>query len=229
MPSVAAAVGATVAVAALLGASSGAEALAWRAAALAVPAGALTLWLAARHMSAPQFGAANTITLTRGALAVLLLTLLGARSIDAWWLVVIAASAALLDSADGALARARGEASAFGARFDMETDAFLILVLAALVWQQGKAGVWILLAGLLRYLFVAAGWAWRWLAVELPPSRRRQTVCVVQIVSLILALAPVVPRPASAGVAFAGLAVLVWSFAVDVAWLARWAGGKSRR
>ena len=46
------------------------------------------------------------------------------------------------------------EASSFGARFDMETDALLILVLAALVWQHGKAGPWILAAGLMRYAFV---------------------------------------------------------------------------
>ena len=97
-----------------------------------------------------------------------------------------------LDGVDGALARGRGEASEFGARFDMETDALLILVLAALVWQHDKAGAWILLAGLLRYLFVAASYVLPWLGAALPPSRRRQTVCVVQIVSLIGALAPLV-------------------------------------
>jgi phosphatidylglycerophosphate synthase len=122
---------------------------------------------------------------------------------------------------DGALARRRNEASAFGARFDMETDALLILVLAALVWQLGKAGVWILLAGLLRYLFVAASFVLPWLGGVLPPSRRRQTVCVVQIVSLIGALVPVVTQPASAALALAGLIILIWSFTVDVAYLAR--------
>ena len=119
----------------------------------------------------------------------------------------VGAVAAALDGVDGALARGRGEASEFGARFDMETDALLILVLAALVWQHGKAGVWILLAGLLRYLFVAASYACPWLGAALPPSRRRQAVCVVQIVSLIGALAPLVAPPSSAALALAGLAV----------------------
>ena len=62
-------------------------------------------------------------------------------------------------------------ASAFGARFDMETDALLIQVLAILAWQYGKAGPWVLVSGLLRYLFVAAGWVWPWMREPLFPSR----------------------------------------------------------
>ena len=81
--------------------------------------------------------------------------------------------------------------------------------------------MWILLAGLLRYGFVAASYAWPWLGATLPASRRRQAVCVVQIVSLLGALVPLVVQPWSAVLAFAGLALLVWSFGVDVVWLAR--------
>jgi phosphatidylglycerophosphate synthase len=169
----------------------------------------------------PNFGAANAVTLARGVLTIVLLALLGAGAAAAWAIVALAVLAAALDGVDGALARSRGEASAFGARFDMETDALLILVLAALAWDEGKAGAWILLAGLLRYLFVAASWMWQWLAAPLPPSRRRQAVCVVQIVSLIGALVPVVTPPASAVLALAGLVALAWSFGVDVGWLAR--------
>ena len=165
------------------------------------------------------FGAANAVTLVRAALLLLLVALLGVAPTRAlaWVLVGLGAAAVALDGVDGALARGRDEASEFGARFDMETDALLILVLAALVWQHGKAGAWILAAGLLRYLFVAASWALPWLGAALPPSRRRQAVCVVQIVSLLGALAPVVAPPWSAALALAGLAALVWSFGVDVA------------
>jgi phosphatidylglycerophosphate synthase len=163
------------------------------------------------------------VTLVRAAFAVLLLALLGTAPTPAlgWMLVGLGTLAVALDGVDGALARGRAESSEFGARFDMETDALLILVLAALVWQQGKAGAWILAAGLLRYLFVAGSFVLPWLAAVLPPSRRRQAVCVVQIVSLLAALAPVVAAPWSAALALGGLAALVWSFAVDVAWLAR--------
>ena len=79
-----------------------------------------------------------------------------------------------------------------------------------------------MLAGALRYLFVAAALALPWLAAPLPPSRRRQALCVVQIVALdrvprAMASAP----PASAAVALLGLLLLGGSFALDVAWLAR--------
>jgi len=200
-----------------------------RALALNCVGGALVLALAARYLDAPSFGAANLVTLLRGALTLLLVAVLTApataKSTPAaaagWLLVVLAVPAVVLDGFDGRLARQRGEASTFGARFDMETDALLILVLAALAWQFAKAGPWVLLAGLLRYLFVAAGYALPWLSRALPSSRRRQTVCIVQIGTLIACVSPLFPRPSSDAVAFVGLVLLVWSFALDVVWLAR--------
>ena len=189
--------------------------------------GALLAWLAAKHRAGPGFGAANAVTLARGVLALDLLAVLGSAPgvVLAWSIVVLALLALALDGVDGKVARRLGETSAFGARFDMETDALLILVLCALAWQQGKAGPWILLAGALRYLFVAAGYALPWLARTLPGSRRRQAACVVQIASLIVCLLPVVVPPASDLVALVGLVVLAASFAADVGWLARRARG----
>jgi hypothetical protein len=68
---------------------------------------------------------------------------------------------------------------------------------------------------------VAAGSLWPALAAELPPSRRRSVVCVVQGVVLLVALGPVIPPPLAAAAAAGGLASLTWSFAVDVAWALR--------
>jgi phosphatidylglycerophosphate synthase len=213
----------TIGTAALLAPGFDDRTLVLRTAVLGALGGSVLLGLAARHLREPNFGAANSVTLARAALTVLLVALLRAPPSDAlgWELVGFGTAAVTLDGVDGALARGRNEASRFGARFDMETDALLILVLAALVWQHDKAGVWIVAAGLLRYVFVAGSWALPWLKAALPPSRRRQAVCVVQIVSLLGALAPVVVLPWSAALALAGLAALVWSFAVDVHWLAR--------
>ena len=198
-----------------------------RALGYATIGGWLLAWLALKHEVVPLFGAANAVTLARGVLALDLLALLGSppSAVLAWSIVAVALVALVLDGVDGRVARRRGETSAFGARFDMETDALLILVLAALTWSHGKAGPWILLAGALRYVFVAASLVLPWLAAPLPPSRRRQTVCVVQIASLILSLAPFVAPPMSAAIAFAGLVALLGSFAADVAWLARRARG----
>ncbi|MGE3956957.1 MAG: CDP-alcohol phosphatidyltransferase family protein [Vicinamibacterales bacterium] len=173
-----------------------------------------------------RLGPANVVTCFR-----LLLTGLAAGCIGERSSLSIAAMVAgitvvvtALDGLDGWLARRTGMASAFGARFDMETDAFLILVLAVLAWQHGKAGPWIVLAGAMRYLFVVAGWAWTWLDAPLPPSTRRKTVCVVQIVGLGAVVSPLLVVPASLVAAGITLAALTWSFLVDVLWLRRQAG-----
>jgi phosphatidylglycerophosphate synthase len=177
----------------------------------------------------PRFGVANRVTLARLAMAALLAALLGeavprpplAALPAAWWIVLVATATALLDAVDGALARRSGLASDFGARFDMETDAAFTLVLCALVLQAGQAGAWVLAAGLMRYAFVGAARAWPWLAAPLPPSRRRQTVCVVQITTLIVCLGPVVPPALASALAAASMALLAASFAIDVRRLAR--------
>jgi phosphatidylglycerophosphate synthase len=214
---------AAVAAFALVRVGAGDAGLPARAVALAIAGGVLLATLVARELPGPSFGAANQVTLARGALTMLLLALLAApRSAGlAWYVVAIALLGLALDGLDGWLARTRGEATAFGARFDMETDALLILSLSLLAWQLGKAGPWVVLAGALRYVFVAASFVAPWLGRALPPSRRRQAVCVVQIVSLIVCLLPVLPPAASAGIALFGLVALTASFATDVVWLAR--------
>jgi phosphatidylglycerophosphate synthase len=168
-------------------------------ASLGYGAGAWLVWRGLGAHPHPRFGPANRVTLLR----------LGQ------------AATALLDAVDGALARRSGLASAFGARFDMETDAVFTLVLCALVLQAGQAGPWVLASGLMRYAFVTAARPWPWLAGALPPSKRRQTVCVVQITTLIVCLGPIVPPPLATGLAAISLALLTLSFAIDVRTLAR--------
>ena len=183
----------------------------------------IAAWTVDPHHPFPRFGAANQLTLVRAALVALVAGLAGepAAAPIAAAAVSLAAIVELLDGVDGWLARRSGLASAFGARFDMEVDALLIMALAILAWQHGKAGGWVLLSGLLRYAFVAAGWLAPWMSRPLPPSRRRQAVCVVQIAGLCAAVAPIVPPGASAIVAAVSLAALAASFLVDVVWLWR--------
>lgn len=226
-----AAVAVLVLLAALLLASSAQLGLDHVAKALLVyAAGAWLVWRGLGAHPHARFGPANRVTLIRlGALS-LMAALLGealprapldVMPTAAWWLVIAATLTALLDAVDGALARRSGLASAFGARFDMETDAAFTLVLCALVVQAGQAGIWILASGLMRYAFVASAFVWPWLNGPLPPSKRRQTVCVVQITTLIVCLGPIVPPPLATGLAAASLLLLTLSFAVDVRTLAR--------
>jgi len=184
------------------------------------------VWIAGAQHPYPRFGPANYVTAIRAMLAALVAGLIGhpATPEMLWSVIGLTALMAALDGLDGWLARRTRMASAFGARFDMETDALLILILSVLVWQHGKAGVWVLLCGLMRYGFVAAGWLLPWLAGPLRPTRRGRTVAVGQLFGLSVALAPIVPAPLSAGAAAITLAALVWSFAIDVLWLSRHRG-----
>lgn len=174
-----------------------------------------------RHHPFGSFGPANQVTLGRGVLVALLAGLIGERSDTkvAELAVVLATTTAVLDGVDGWLARRTRMASDFGARFDMEMDAALILVLAVLAWQFGKAGVWVLAGGLLRYAFVGAGRLLPWLRQPLPPSARRRAIAVVQMVALIATLAPLVPVALAGPVAAIGLAAVSLSFLLDIVWL----------
>lgn len=169
-------------------------------------------------------GPADRVTLLRLSMTAVctggvLLTLAGVTPDRPWWLAVLAGAAALLDAVDGRLARRTGTASEAGARFDVEADAVLLLVLslaASLV-----VGPWAVLIGLLRYLFVAAGWLWPRLRAPLPPRPSRRVVAALQAVTLVGALLPVTPVVvATVGLAVA-LALLCWSFGLDLWRLAR--------
>ena len=171
----------------------------------------------------PRFGPANYVTTIRATLVALVAALIGYPATpEVLWVVIgLVGVMGALDGLDGWLARRTAMESAFGARFDMETDALLVLVLSVLVWQHEKAGAWVLLCGLMRYGFVAAGWLLPWLARPLRSTWRGKAVAVGQLVGLGVALAPVVPAPPSAIAAAGALAALAWSFAIDVMWLSR--------
>jgi phosphatidylglycerophosphate synthase len=134
-------------------------------------------------------------------------------------LVGLTAVALLLDGVDGKVARRTGTCSALGARFDMEVDAFLILVLSVYVAMQ--LGPWVLLIGAMRYAFVAAARIAPWLNAPLPPSFARKTVAAVQGICLLLAGSELMPHAANLGVILLSLGSLVWSFGRDVVWLWR--------
>lgn len=168
----------------------------------------------------PGLGAANQITLVRATLVVpmaaLVLQPAPPEMTALWWIAGVAAVAIALDGFDGLVARRNGQETEFGARFDMELDAFLMLVLSALVWRTGRADVRVLLIGAFRYLFVAAGWLWPILTAELPPSFRRKAVCVVQGVALLVCLLPIVPVDLAPRVVAGALVLLAYSFGADV-------------
>ena len=185
----------------------------------------LLVWHLPDRATAEGLGAANRLTLGRATL-ILPLSAIAARPVVlaadiAWYIIGVATVALVLDGVDGWMARRSHKASPFGARFDMELDSFLMLVLSILVWRSGKVEAWAILIGLPRYLYVAAGWVWPMLRAELPPSVRRKAVCVTQGVLLLVCLGPIISPALATAAAASALAVLAYSFAVDILWLAR--------
>jgi phosphatidylglycerophosphate synthase len=173
--------------------------------------------IASRHPFR-RLGPANGVTMLRTVLVALVAGLVveAPDARVAWFVVGMTAVLAVLDGVDGWLARRTRMASAFGARFDMEVDAFFIFMLSLLVWRFDKAGAWVLGCGLMRYAFVAAGWVLPWMAGPLTPTYRGKFVAVLQVVGLAVGLAPLVPSPFSDAVAGVTLTALTWSFALDV-------------
>jgi phosphatidylglycerophosphate synthase len=133
--------------------------------------------------------------------------------------LVIAAVALALDLLDGQVARRTGTVSDLGARFDMEVDAFLILVLSVLVARW--LGWWVLASGAMRYAFIAAGWLRPWLRRPVPSTMVGKTVAAVQGVTLLVVGSRLLPRPVALAAAAVALALLVWSFGRSTWWLAR--------
>lgn len=191
----------------------GLTAPAWAAGALYTLAGSALFGWASRGRSP---GPADAVTTLRAVLVGGVVAL-AAQGGPSWPLVALAVLALALDLVDGLVARSTGTASAFGARYDMEVDAFVLVVLG--VHVAADLGPWVLLVGAARYVFWAASVPWPRLAGPLPERRSRKVVAAVQGIALVTAAAPVVPAPAAAALVGPALAALVWSFGRDVRWL----------
>lgn len=160
-----------------------------------------------------KFGAANWATTLRLALVVTLG--LGAYGREGTVLASLALLVFFLDGLDGLLARRLGEASDFGAHYDMETDALFVLVLELQLWFGGSLGPWILTTGLLRYIYVLAV-ALRPQASEMPRWWVARYAFAVLVIGLVLAM--MLPGPLGAGAAVVGTVAVSASFVRSAVW-----------
>lgn len=217
------AVAAQLALLALLDAGTGLGPIGWAAGSCYAAALYLLLSGALRRSPNRSLGPADRVTLGRAVLVggVTALVAAGAagEAVPLAILVALAAVALVLDAVDGYVARRTATESPLGARFDMEVDAFLILVLS--VHAASVFGAWALAIGAMRYVFGAAAWAAPWLGAELPPSFARKTVAALQGIALVAAVSGVPPAPLPIAVLASALALLLWSFGRDVEWLWR--------
>ncbi|WP_405068797.1 CDP-alcohol phosphatidyltransferase family protein [Kribbella sp. NBC_01510] len=209
----------------VLAATTGLDVAGW---ATGVASGAGLAALLARAMAHHRrdgLGPADRVTLARAVLAcgVAALTAdsLGGKAPVAI-LVALSTIALVLDGVDGQVARRTGTASAFGARFDMEVDAFLIMVLS--VYVAHTTGWWVLAIGAARYAFVAASWALPWLRGSLPPRYWAKVVAAIQGIALTVAAAGILPDAVTTVVLLIALGLLAESFGRQIWGLWRLAG-----
>jgi phosphatidylglycerophosphate synthase len=169
-----------------------------------------------------RLGPASWLTIARATLAVGVAALTAdsyTHGTPVALLVTLAGVALALDLVDGWLARRTGTATALGARFDGEVDAFLILALS--VYAAPAYGAWVLAIGAARYVFLAGEWLLPWMRAPLPPRRWRKVVAAAQGIVLTVAAAGVLPRAPTQALLVAALAALAVSVGECVWWLRR--------
>ena len=171
---------------------------------------------------AEQFGPANAVTATRsmliGVVTAVVVTSF-TQPVSTVFLVALVVPTLALDAVDGWVARRTRSESPLGARFDMEADAFLLLVLSA--YDGRLIGWWILAIGLMRYLFVAAGWLFPRMRAQLPPRYWRKVVTAACGIALVLVASGLLPSPFDVLAGAIALGLLVESFGRDVIRLVR--------
>ena len=178
----------------------------------------------------PAMQPADWVTLTRAVLVAGVAGLVADsffRPVSVAALVLLASVALALDAVDGLVARHTGTATAMGARFDGEVDAFLILLLSIEVSRD--YGAWVLLIGAARYVFLVAGWALPWLAAPLPPRYWGKVVAAVQGIVLTVAASGLVPRMVGMIAVGVALVLLLESFGRNIVWLYRTGAGPRTR
>ncbi|MEO7006009.1 MAG: CDP-alcohol phosphatidyltransferase family protein, partial [Terrimesophilobacter sp.] len=167
-------------------------------------------------------GPADWVTLTRATL-IGGVTALTADVVDrptpVTVLVSLATVALVLDAVDGRVARRTRTASTLGARFDMEVDAFLILVLS--LYVAPGVGAWVLAIGMARYALVAARLFLPWLRASAPPRRWSKVVAAIQGIALTVAAAGILPQLTVGIILLVALVLLGESFGAEVWWLWR--------
>lgn len=125
-------------------------------------------------------------------------------------LASVAVATLLLDAVDGWLARRRGASGPFGACYDVEIDALLVMALSLALYARGVTGPWVLAAGMWRYLFVLV-------PLVLPTPRResrRSKLGRISYVTMVFCFVTALVVPQSLGnlLASLGTAVISLSF-----------------
>ena len=187
----------------------------------------LFLLAARRHPDGTGPRLANALTSVRAAAAALLLAGLAlgavwpparilAQGRTGWWLVAVLLLVEVTDFLDGRVAR-RLNAGRFGSIWDMENDAVFALALSIANRHLHAAGTYVLLIGLMRYLYVLL-WHRERVPVRAPRIQTlfSKTTTAVLVTTLIVVLAPAVSPALRAACIAVILGMQITSFAWDI-------------
>lgn len=167
------------------------------------------------------FGAANWITLIRGAMFAFLAGFVLLPNLESWfaWLPAgLYLTAALLDYIDGAVARLTHTTSILGEKLDMDMDGLGILIATLVALNMGQVPLAFLLVGLARYLFLLGLWIRKQKGLpvyDLPPRRFRRGLAGAQMGFLAAVLFPVFSPPATIVAAYFFLTPFIFFFLLD--------------
>jgi phosphatidylglycerophosphate synthase len=199
-----------------IGVAGGLTGLAYGAAA------AVLLSRALSRSGAAAPGPADLVTLARsvlvGGIAALVVHSFVAP-VSVGVLTALAVVALVLDAVDGRVARYTRTVSAVGARFDMEVDSVLVLLLS--VYVARSLGVWVVAIGSVRYMHWIAGRALPWLRGPVRPRYWCKVVAAVQGIVLTAVAAGVLPVVVAVPALLMVAALLAESFGREAWWLWR--------
>jgi len=204
--------------------------LSWLSASTATFCFLLLAALVAKYSRSRGLRVADLVTLTRGLgvcfLAGFALEALasGLARNGVLTMIIMGTLCLTLDGVDGRVARARQEPTRFGARFDVETDAAMLVVLSVAVAALGVAGWWVVAIGAIRYGYVATSLLVPALRTPLPYRYSAKVIAVAQAVALLAALAFGLAQGhhwIATVVLLAAFSSLCWSFGRDVIWQLR--------
>jgi phosphatidylglycerophosphate synthase len=134
------------------------------------------------------------------------------------WKFLLLVIAAVTDFIDGRVAQSRG-ITRFGARLDMELDAFFILILSFIGFIYGDFGSWLLWIGGMRYIY-------EFFLIFLPPitaprglprimKYSEKAICAFAVISLVSITAPFFPQTGKIFINRGALALLTVSFLLN--------------
>lgn len=171
-------------------------------------------WSVSVDNKSQGFGVPNYITLFRNYLVFLIIYLAFLNS-SSFLILIPAVSVLLMDGLDGYFARRLKLSSEFGARFDMESDAFFILVLSCIVYVYYIDSFFVLLIGGMRYIYVALSYFFDFLNNPLKERYSRKVFCVIQIMALILPFTGFFNTLFLYNILFLSFSLLLFSFSRD--------------